>query len=211
MRHDTYPPVEEPVYKISNESQGTADPRPRSCSQDDFPWEDLRLVNQAHLNSRSSIGRFDDVIITTVSDEDGEPHNEPGRVLECRVHPSGKQYLLVAWWYNRSMLAKARPKYERYLNEKWPLKGPLKAPFEFILGCQFDVIDSDTVLRKVLNDGTFCTTMVYGGVYHKHEIFSLAPDTDEHLKLIGIVGGSRKRETDLVRQQNLHSLLFGGV
>jgi hypothetical protein len=162
-------------------------------------------------NLPSKVGRFDDVMITTVSDEDGEPHNEPGRVLECRVHPSGKQYLLVAWWFNRSMLEKARPKYEHYLNGKWPLKGPLKAPFRFILGCQFDVIDSDTVLRKILNDGRFCMTMVYGGVYHKHEIFSLAPDTDEHLKVIGIDGGSRKREMELVRQQNLHSLLFGGV
>ncbi|OAF60343.1 hypothetical protein VC83_03543 [Pseudogymnoascus destructans] len=206
---DIYPPIEEPVYQVSNESQGSADPRPRCCDQYDIPWQDLCLVNQIPLlNSLSSnIGRFDDVIITTVSDDDDEPHNKPGRVLECRVHPSGKQYLLVAWWFNRSMLAKACPKYEHYLTGKWPLK----AGFKFILGCQFDVIDSDTVLQKVLNKGYFCTTMVYGGVYHKHEIFSPASDKDENLEIIGISGGSRKRKTELVRQQNLHSLLFGGV
>lgn len=210
---DIHPPIEEPVYQISDESQGSADPRPRCCNQYDIPWQDLRLVNQVSLldSLSSKIGRFDDVVITTVSDEDGEPHNEPARVLECRVHPSGKQYLLVAWWFDRSMLAKARPKYEHYLNGKWPSEGPLKAPFTFILGCQFDVIDSDTVLQKVPNNGKFCTTMVYGGVYHKHEIFSLAPDKDENLQIIGISGGSRKRKKELVRQQNLHSLLFGGV
>lgn len=105
------------------------------------------------------------------------------------------------------MLAKARPKYEHYLTGKWPLE----ARFKYILGCQFDVIDSDTVLLKVVCNEIFCTTMVYGGVYHKHEIFSLAPDKDQDVENIGISGGSRNRKMELVRQQNLHSLLFGGV
>lgn len=80
--------------------------------------------------------------------------------------------------------------------------------YKFVLGCQFDVIDSNTILQKVMNDGEFCTTMVYGGVYHNHEIFSIAPNKGESPETSG---GSRKRKTELVRQQNLYSLLFGGV
>ncbi|KFY03894.1 hypothetical protein V490_00060 [Pseudogymnoascus sp. VKM F-3557] len=201
--HDNlYPPVEEPVYQVSNESQGTADPRPHCCDPYDIPWQDLRLVNQIPLLSglSSEVGLFDDIMITTVSKEDNEPHNEPGRVLECRVHPSGKQYLLVAWWHNRSTLAKARRKHKYHF-----LTG---MGYKFVLGCQFDVIDSNTILQKVMNNGEFCTTMVYGGVYHNHEIFSIAPNKGGSPETSG---GSRKRKTELVRQQNLYSLLFGGV
>ncbi|KFY17819.1 hypothetical protein V492_00375 [Pseudogymnoascus sp. VKM F-4246] len=198
---DLYPPVEEPVYQVSNESQGSADPRPHCCNPYDIPWQDLRLVNQIPLLSSlsSKIERFDDIMITTVSKEDSKPHNEPGRVLECRLHPSGKQYLLVAWWHDRSMLAKARHKHKYHLTGKG---------HEFVLGCQFDVIDSNTILQKVVNNGEFCTTMVYGGVYHNHEIFSIGPNKGQNLE---ISEGSRKRKTELVRQQNLFSLLFGRV
>lgn len=107
------------------------------------------------------------------------------------MHPSGKHYLLVAWWFDRSTLAKARPKYKPYLDKKWPLE----EPFKYILGCQFDVIDTDTVVAKLPNDERFCKTMVYGGVHHNHKIFSQ---------------GISRQKRGLERQPNLTSLLSGG-
>lgn len=53
---------------------------------------------------------------------------------------------------------------------------PAHSPFEFVLGCQFDVITSDTIVSRMLNDSRFCTSMVYGGPAHNHELFSDVPD-----------------------------------
>lgn len=186
------PPIEEPVYEISKESQGSADPRPYCCDKDGIPLQDLPLLDKVPLlNSLSIINRFDNILITAVSDNDEKPRNEPGKVQECREHPSGKHYLLVAWWYDRKTLAKVRPGYWRYLNDKWPLE----EPFKYILSCQFDVIDIDTVVARLPNDDRFCKTMVYGGVHHKHKIFSQ--------------GISRSRR-DLTSHPNPTSLLSGG-
>jgi hypothetical protein len=187
---DISPPIQEPLYQVSNESQGRADPKPLCCDKYGIPWQKLGLLTQVPLlnnNLSPIIDCFDNVLITTVSKDDSEPHNEPGKVLECRVHPSGKHYLLVAWWFERSALEKACSKYEHYLNWKWPSR----EPFRFVLGCQFDVIDSDTVMVKLPNDGRFCNTMVYGGVHHNHEIFSQV----------------WKRKEELVWQRNLYSML----
>jgi hypothetical protein len=126
------------------------------------------------------IGGFDNIMVTLVSPENGEPHNNPAKVLECRLHPDGTYFLLVSWWFERRALSKTLVGFKRYLDRRWPAD----APFKFVLGCHFDVITNDAITEKMEDDERFCNSMVYGGVTHNCELFSDVPDEMERHECI---------------------------
>lgn len=115
---------------------------------------------------------FDDIMVTVVSSENKRISNERAKVLECRRHPNGTYFLLVSWYFDRSELLQRVVGYENNIRRMWPAH----SPFEFVLGCQFDVITRDTIVSRMLDDRKFCTSMVYGGPTHNHELFSDVPD-----------------------------------
>ena len=149
------------------------------------------------------IGGFDNIMVTLVSTNNGKPHNEPAKVLDCRVHPDGTYFLLVSWWFERRTLSKHLVGFKCYLDRRWPVD----APFKFVLGCHFDVITNDAITEKMPDDERFCNFMVYGGVTHNGELFSDVPDEVERRGCIK-KGGRDARLMEEQKQTSLFRMLL---
>lgn len=153
--------MEKPLYHIPMDLQGSTDTTPQCVDGHYLPWQCLSPAKAPLQDDPSTkIDRYDNILITTVSDDNPDPHNECGKVLDCREH-DGTHYIVVAWWVERSQWAKA-PNFKRKL--------PSDAPFEFILGGHVDVITSESVVELLPDDGRFCKTVIY----HNNDILPAA-------------------------------------
>ncbi|KFY20586.1 hypothetical protein V491_03602 [Pseudogymnoascus sp. VKM F-3775] len=173
-----------PSFSVNSESgdsyddsdEGTVRPVPVPESSGEMPWTDMKITTvPLPVDPEVKIGGFDNIMVTLVSPDNGKRHNEPAKVLDCRLHPDGTYFLLVSWWFERGTLSKSLVGFKRYLDRRWPVD----APFKFVLGCHFDVITNDSIAEKMVDDERFCNSMVYGGVTHNCELFSDVPDEME--------------------------------
>ncbi|KFZ15571.1 hypothetical protein V501_02648 [Pseudogymnoascus sp. VKM F-4519 (FW-2642)] len=193
--------VDEPLYAVPKDLQGTTRPMPKPVNTQDIQWEEMQITAVPLLNDRTvQIHGYDDIMVTLVSSVNKRAHNEPAKVLDCRLHPNGTYFLLVSWYSDRRGLLKSVVGYENNIRSMWPAD----SPFEFVLGCQFDVITRDTIVSRIVNDGRFCTSMVYGGPTYNHELFSDVPDGKRMKK--GITGDVRPAE-ERNRKSLFHALL----
>jgi hypothetical protein len=166
----------------------------------DMCWTDMKTTTvPLPKDPAVKIGGFDNIMVTLVSPENGKPHNEPAKVLDCRLHPDCTYFLLVSWWFERRALSKNLVGFKRYLDRSWPAD----EPFKFVLGCHFDVITNDAITEKMEDDERFCNSMVYGGVNHNCELFSDVPDEIERRKYLT---KGAKGEARLVEEQKQRSL-----
>ncbi|KFY13944.1 hypothetical protein V492_02957 [Pseudogymnoascus sp. VKM F-4246] len=192
-------------YVVPDRLQGTVRPVPRPESSDEMSWTDMKIVTVPLPGDPAvKIGGFDNIMVTLVSPDNGKPHNEPAKVLDCRLHPDGTYFLLVSWWFERRTLSKSLVGFKRYLDRRWPVD----APYKFVLGCHFDVITNDTISEKMEDDERFCKSMVYGGVTHNCELFSDVPDEVERRELLkkGAKGDARLLEEK--KQKSLYRMLL---
>ena len=150
------------------------------------------------------IGGFDNIMVTLVSPDNGKPHNEPAKVLDCRLHPDGTYFLLVSWWFERRTLSKSLVGFKRYLDRRWPAD----APFKFVLGCHFDVITNDSIAEKMVDDERFCNSMVYGGVTHNCELFSDVPDEMERREHLKKGAKDNTRQVEERKQKSMFRMLL---
>ncbi|KAL5344723.1 hypothetical protein ACLOAV_010415 [Pseudogymnoascus australis] len=181
--------VDEPLYVVPEDLQGTIGPMPKPINTQDTQWEQMQITAVPLLNDPTvQIHRYDDIMVTLVSSENRRAHNEPAKVLDCRHHPNGTYFLLISWYYDRTRLLSSVVGYENNIRRMWPAD----SPFQFVLGCHLDVITNDTIVSRLSNDGRFCTSMVYGGPTHNHELFSDVPDRKRARK--GITGDARVPE-----------------
>ncbi|KFX99927.1 hypothetical protein V490_01578 [Pseudogymnoascus sp. VKM F-3557] len=122
-------PVDERLGTVPNHLQGTVRPVPRPANSQEMQWIDMPITMvPLPTDPAVKIGGFDNIMVTLVSPENGKPHNEPAKVLDCRLHPDGTYFLLVSWWFERRTLSKILAGFKRYLDRRWSLD----APFEFV-------------------------------------------------------------------------------
>ncbi|OBT72954.1 hypothetical protein VF21_08482 [Pseudogymnoascus sp. 05NY08] len=198
-------PPDKRLYSVPDHLQGTVRPVPRPENSDEMPWTDMQNTTVPLTEDPAvQIGGFDNIMVTLVSPENGKPHNEPAKVLDCRLHPDGTYFLLVSWWFERRALSKNLVGFKRYLDRRWPVD----APFKFVLGCHFDVITNDAITEKMEDDERFCSSMVYGGVNHNCELFSDVPDEMERRECLkkGAKGDARLVEER--KQKSLFRMLL---
>jgi hypothetical protein len=198
-------PPDKRLYSVPDHLQGTVRPVPRPENSDEMPWTDMQNTTVPLPEDPAvQIGGFDNIMVTLVSPENGKPHNEPAKVLDCRLHPDGTYFLLVSWWFERRALSKNLVGFKRYLDRRWPAD----APFKFVLGCHFDVITNDAITEKMVDDERFCNSMVYGGVNHNCELFSDVPDEMERRECLkkGAKGDARLVEER--KQKSLFRMLL---
>jgi len=192
-----------PNYDVPPHRQGTCMSVPQPEDRKGLEWRQL-TPSIVPLSSDASvkINGFDTVLILTCATP---PRTEPAKVLDCRRHPSGKYYLLVAWWFPRPSVAASLRGFKAYLDKHWPPD----APYEYVLGCQFDVVTSEAVVEKVEEDGRFCKTQVHGGHDHlNYELFSDVPDVEERKKYLKIHSRRKARDELEKKQQELYRMLF---
>ncbi|KFY31854.1 hypothetical protein V493_00738 [Pseudogymnoascus sp. VKM F-4281 (FW-2241)] len=188
------------LYAVPDHLQGTIRPVPRPDNGQEVQWKDMQITTVPLPEDPTvKIGGFDNIMVTLVSPDNGKPHNEPAKVLDCRLHPDGTYFLLVSWWFERRTLSKNLVGFKRYLDRRWPMD----APFKFILGCHFDVITNDAIAEKMSDDERFCNSMVYGGVTHNCELFSDVPDEVERRECIK---NGAKRDARLMEEGKQKSL-----
>ncbi|KFZ19607.1 hypothetical protein V501_00619, partial [Pseudogymnoascus sp. VKM F-4519 (FW-2642)] len=193
------------LYAVPDHLQGTTRPVPRPENSEEIPWTEMKITTvPLPTDLTVKIGRFDNIMVTLVSPDNGKPHNEPAKVLDCRIHPDGTYFLLVSWWFERSTLSKNLVGFKRYLDRRLPVD----APFKFVLGCHFDVITNDAIAEKMTDDERFCDSMVYGGVTHNCELFSDVPDEMERRESLkkGAKGDARLVEER--KQKSLFRMLL---
>ncbi|KAL5350939.1 hypothetical protein ACLOAV_004512 [Pseudogymnoascus australis] len=193
-------PLDRRLYIVPDHSQGTVRPVPKPVNSQGIPWQDIQITMVPLPNDPAvKIGRFDNIMVTLVSPDNGKRHNEPAKVLDCRLHLDGTYFLLVSWWFGRRTLSKSLVGFKRYLDRRWPVD----ATFKFVLGCHYDVITSDAVTEKVPDGETFCNSLVYGGVTHNCELFSDVPDEVERREL---VKKGTKEDARLVEERKQESI-----
>ncbi|KFX86709.1 hypothetical protein V490_08919 [Pseudogymnoascus sp. VKM F-3557] len=193
------------LYAVPDHLQGTTRPVPRPENSEEIPWTEMKITTvPLPTDPTVKIGRFDNIMVTLVSPDNGKPHNEPAKVLDCRIHPDGTYFLLVSWWFERRTLSKNLVGFKRYLDRRLPVD----APFKFVLGCHFDVITNDAIAEKMTDDERFCDSMVYGGVTHNCELFSDVPDEMERRESLkkGAKGDARLVEER--KQKSLFRMLL---
>ncbi|KAL5346608.1 hypothetical protein ACLOAV_008315 [Pseudogymnoascus australis] len=198
-------PPDKRLYAVPNHLQGTTRPVPRPENGKEMLWTDMKITTAPLPDDPAvKIGGFDNIMVTLVSTDNGKPHNEPAKVLDCRVHPDGTYFLLVSWWFERRTLSKNLVGFKSYLDRRWPVD----APFKFVLGCVFDVITNDAIAEKMTDDERFCNSMVYGGVTHNCELFSDVPDEIERRECAkkGSKGDARLAEER--KQKSLFRMLL---
>ncbi|KFZ01497.1 hypothetical protein V500_00733 [Pseudogymnoascus sp. VKM F-4518 (FW-2643)] len=99
--------VDEPLYDVPKDLQGTIRAMPKPVNTQDIQWEEMEITAVPLLNDPTvQIHDFDDIMVTLVSSENKRAHNEPAKVLDCRRHPNGTYFLLVSWYFDRSGLLK---------------------------------------------------------------------------------------------------------
>ncbi|OBT60206.1 hypothetical protein VE03_10346 [Pseudogymnoascus sp. 23342-1-I1] len=193
-------PLDKRLYVVPNHLQGTTRPVPRPEKSDEIPWTDMKETTVPLPDDRAvKIEGFHNIMVTIISPDNGKPHNEPAKVLDCRLHPDGTYFLLVSWWFDRRTLSKNLVGFKRYLDRRWPVD----ASFKFVLGCHFDVITNDAIAEKMTDDERFCNSLVYGGVSHNCELFSDVPDEIEQREY---VKKGSKRDARLAEERKQKSL-----
>ncbi|ELR08629.1 hypothetical protein VC83_02258 [Pseudogymnoascus destructans] len=198
-------PPDKRLYAVPDHLQGTVRPVPRPENSDEMPWIDMEITTVPLPEDPAvKIAGFDNIMVTLVSPENGNPHNEPAKVLDCRLHPDGTYFLLVSWWFERRALSKNLVGFKRYLDRRWPAD----APFKFVLGCHFDVITNDAITEKMEDDERFCNSMVYGGVTHNCELFSDVPDEMERRECLKKGAKGDARHVEERKQKSLFRMLL---
>ena len=198
-------PADKQRYVVPDHLQGTVRPVPKPESSGEMPWTEMKITTIPLPGDPTvKIGVFDNIMVTLVSPDNGKPHNEPAKVLDCRFHPDGTYFLLVSWWFERRTLSKTLVGFKHYLDRRWPKD----SPFQFILGCHFDVITIESVTEKMADDERFCNSMVYGGVTHNGELFSDVPDKMERRKCIKNGAKEDERKAEERNQKWLFRMLL---
>ncbi|KFY03062.1 hypothetical protein O988_01733 [Pseudogymnoascus sp. VKM F-3808] len=90
-------PVDERLYSVPDHLQGTVRPVPRPINSHGMQWIEMPITKVPLPSDPAvKIGGFDNIMVTLVSPDNGKPHNEPAKVLDCRLHPDGTYFLLVS-------------------------------------------------------------------------------------------------------------------
>jgi hypothetical protein len=188
------------AYIVPPRQQGRVGPKPQRINYSQDGWESLERVGEFQLAGKATtIKAFDDILVAALCEDGHGVHNDRCRVIECRRY-EGKYYLLVLWWVDRKALAKPFQRTQAYLKEKWPSK----APFKYVLGVHFDIITSDTIVRKFVSTRGFCTTMMYGGKHFNFEMFSDVPKWTIRSDILSGNGDAKK----LIRKEKLQKELY---
>ncbi|OBT59920.1 hypothetical protein VE03_10440, partial [Pseudogymnoascus sp. 23342-1-I1] len=192
--------IDEPAYIVPRQQQGRVSPRPQRMNGCQDDWESLERVDEISLEDKATIRTFDDILIAAFCENSRKLRKERCRVIECRQYQDDKYYLMVLWWLDRRALEKPFHRTKAYLKKKWPLR----APFKFVLGVHFDIVSSDTVLKKLVSTRRFSKSMMYGGKYFNFEIFSDVPDWTIRSDTLSENGDAKR----LLRKEKLQKELY---
>lgn len=74
--------------------QGTVRPVPKPDNSQGVPWQDMPMEKvPLPVDPAVIIGGFDNIMVTLVSPDNGKPHNERAKVLDCRLHQIGRAHV----------------------------------------------------------------------------------------------------------------------